>query len=141
MIVSIRNIAIYIDRERRSIIWFWTIGIMTFILQYISYRILVSLCVFNYRISVSVSYIVAVAFHFFMNRNLTFQSRNGNVYSELLRYVSMVCINCLITITVVEITVRQLLLSPDIGLVLSMAVTVVSGYLLSRLWVFRDARI
>ena len=46
-------------------------------------------------------------------------------------------INYLITITIVELTVKRLFLPPDFGLIASIFITVLSGYSLTRLWVFR----
>lgn len=49
----------------------------------------------------------------------------------------MAFINYLITILIVEFSVKLLLLSPYFGVVIAVGVTVVSGYLMLKFWVFQ----
>jgi len=90
------------------------------------------------RLAVSVSYITAVTFHFLSNRLFTFQAGNANVLKQLVKYLMVTLINYLITIVVVDTCVKILYLSPYIGVMASIAMTVLIGFLLMKFWVFND---
>ncbi|OFX74486.1 MAG: hypothetical protein A2X12_02185 [Bacteroidetes bacterium GWE2_29_8] len=90
----------------------------------------------NYQVSISISYILSVIFHFTANRRFTFKSHDRNLYKHLAKYLAMVLINYLITLLVMHIAVEIFKLSPYIGVIASIGTTVGVGYFLARFWVF-----
>lgn len=91
----------------------------------------------KYIVAVSVAYVVSTLFHFLANRHFTFGAAQGHRYSQITRYATMWVINYLITIFVVGFCVEHLLLSPYLGVCVSVVFTMCTGYLLARFWVFR----
>lgn len=91
----------------------------------------------DYRVAVSVAYFAGVAFHFTVNRNVTFRSQEGRLHSQLAKYAVVAFVNYLVTLAVVQVCVTALNLSPYVGVLAAVAATLVSGYLLFRFWVFR----
>jgi putative flippase GtrA len=91
----------------------------------------------DYKLGVTLAYVVTVTLHFFANRHITFQASKHGVFRQGVRYIVTLAINYLITISVVYSCVEYLGLSVYVSLVLSIASTTISGYFLSKRWVFR----
>jgi putative flippase GtrA len=91
----------------------------------------------NYRVCVSVAYLVAIALHFLLNRHITFRAADSHAIRQAWRYLTMAAINYVVTLAVVSVVVDVLNWSVYIGLFLALVATIVVGYVLSKLWVFR----
>ncbi len=89
------------------------------------------------NLAVSVAYVVAILFHFAMNRMWTFQSTQGARIPQIVRYAVMAAVNYAITVAVVNLATRVLGWTPPVGLCAAIGATALSGYAMSRRWVFR----
>jgi len=127
----------YLAADKRAITLFLSIGALTALLYFTLFTVIWQLLHIDYRIAVTFSYLMAVSFHFLMNRRVTFQATRGNFIPHIMKYIVMAFINYLITILIVEFSVKLLLLSPYFGVVIAVGVTVVSGYLMLKFWVFQ----
>lgn len=92
---------------------------------------------FEYRVAVSIAYGLAVTFHFFSNRHITFRPAKDRLLSQMARYVVVAAINYLLTLFIVYVVVGLLHSNPYIGAAVSLIATIAFGYVGSRLWVFR----
>ena len=92
----------------------------------------------NYRVGMSIAYVLAVTFHFLANRKFTFYSKDGKLIYQWLRYLAVLIINYLVTLVVISFFVDQLGLSAYLAVMLSILVTVCVGYFASKFWVFRN---
>ena len=117
---------------------FLAVGFTTMLVQFSSFALMWDIFHLPQRLSVSISYISAVTFHFFSNRVFTFQAGNANVYRQLFKYIIVTCLNYVITIVVVDVCVKMLFLSPYIGLMAAIATTVMTGVLFLKYWVFSE---
>ena len=91
----------------------------------------------NYIVAVSVAYFVSTVFHFLANRHFTFRAEGEQHGRQIIRYLVMWLLNYLITIVIVSVSVERFLLSPYIGVCISVVFTVFIGYVLARYWVFK----
>lgn len=91
----------------------------------------------DYRVGVSVAYVLAVSFHFVVNRKFTFRAADQRIIQQSIRYFGVLVINYLITIGVVWFFVGRLGVTPYLGAAMSIVVTVGVGYFASKFWVFR----
>ena len=117
---------------------FLAVGLTTMLVQFSSFALMWDVLYLPQRLSVSVSYLTAVTFHFLSNRFFTFQARNANIFRHLIKYIIVVCINYVITIGVVDVCVKILSLSPYIGVMAAIAITVMTGFLFLKYWVFGE---
>ena len=92
----------------------------------------------DYRIAVSVAYVIAVSFHFAANRKFTFRVADNGVIRQSIRYSGVLMINYVITISIVSFFVSNHGVSTYLSAVISIVVTVGIGYLASKFWVFRN---
>lgn len=91
----------------------------------------------NYIAAVSVAYLVSTVFHFLANRHFTFGAVDDRHGHQIIRYLIMWVFNYLTTIVVVSVCVERFLLSPYIGVCVSVIFTMFTGYVLARYWVFK----
>ncbi len=92
----------------------------------------------DYRIAVSVAYAFAVSFHFLANRKFTFRVVDNKVIRQSIRYLGVLLINYLITISVVFFLVTKHGASTYLSAAISIIVTVGVGYFASKFWVFHN---
>lgn len=116
---------------------FLAVGGATAVLYGTVFAVLWDLAHLGRTAAVSAAYAAAVLFHFFTNRRFTFRAHGGGLGSHAIRYLVMVAVNYGITLAVMELAVSGLSLSPYGGVVLATGATFLTGYLLSRFWVFR----
>lgn len=127
--------------EYRQIARFLAVGALTALIYFGLLALLLEGINLNYRYAVSIAYFCGVAFHFLSNRQFTFRSHDHGLPGQILKYCAMVGINYAITIAVVDVIVRLLHFSPYVGAACAIGITVVTGYLLARFWVFRPSSV
>jgi putative flippase GtrA len=91
----------------------------------------------DYNLAVSIAYIVSVVFQFIANKHFTFKSETTNVPLQLAKYLVLLLINYLVTILVVRFVVENLGLTAYHGVLASVPLIMVVGYLLSKPWIFK----
>ena len=92
----------------------------------------------DYRVAVSIAYAFAVSFHFLANRKFTFRVVDNKVIRQSIRYLGVLLINYLITISVVFFLVTKHGASTYLSAAISIIVTVGVGYFASKFWVFHN---
>lgn len=123
--------------DKRTFSMFLMVGALTAAAYFAIFTLLWKILHIDYRVSVTLAYVSSVTFQFFSNRNLTFKKKSDSLFFQGVRYMGLLIINYLITISIVEYTVKFLLLSPYLGIVFSVGVTVFTGYFLSKRWVYK----
>lgn len=91
-------------------------------------------------LAVSISYLLAISFHFLANKTFTFASRDGSMASEIFRYILMALLNYLITLAMVYIVVDWGHQSTYLAAVLAIAITLGLGYTITKFWVFNGRK-
>jgi len=92
----------------------------------------------SYTLAVSISYVVSVIFQFAANKYFTFGSKTTRFGRQLPKYLVLLILNYLVTIVVVKFVVEILALSAYCGVLASVPLIMVIGYVLSRRWIFKD---
>ncbi len=113
------------------------VGLFTMGVYFVLFFLIFALLNYDYRYAVSISYLAAVIFHFTSNKLITFR-RNDVLGAgvQLARYFVLVIVNYLITIFIVGIAVELFAYPPYVGILLAILATVISGYMISKFWVF-----
>ena len=91
----------------------------------------------NDNVAVSGAYAISLLCHFTLNRAWTFKSTQAARAPQIVRYAVMASVNYGITLGVVNLTTRMLGWTPPVGLCAAIGATTLSGYSMSRRWVFR----
>ena len=131
-------VANIINVELRTFSFFAFFGIATAAVNFAFLALCLEILGVEYRIAVSSSYIIGVLFHFSMNKMITFnQNTLSGTRQQFFRYIVLVAINYVITLLIVMLAVEVFGLLPYHGVLLSMGATVITGYIISRSWVFK----
>jgi putative flippase GtrA len=138
MTIIPNRIYILFDRFffQRTFFFFLMTGFLTAVVYFSIFALMWNLLHLNYKVSLTAAYWGGLCFHFFMNRHVTFKS-SCNIGRQVIKYLIMSFVNYLIALLITVAVVSNFHFSPYIGIVLSVCVTVMSGYLMSRFWVFR----
>lgn len=137
MLINLLKKAISQVHEQKKIIFFFLLsGALTAVVYFTFFALFWHVLHFNHIIAVSIAYSVAASFHFFANRNITFNIKSTNYINQMMKYIMLLTINYLITILGLEISLL-FVTSPYVGLILVTGVTTIVGYLLSKHWVFK----
>src|ERR1041385_4529092 len=95
----------------KQIAIFLLVGGLTAAIYYLLIYALYGLLAIHYLVSVSIAYAAAVAFHFVMNRNVTFGGRNADPRRQGVRYIALAAFNYALNVTVVFVAVQLLALN------------------------------
>lgn len=117
---------------------FAVVGAVTAVIYFLVMWIIVSIFKYYYIVGISIAYFVSTIFHFLANRHFTFGAAGDRHWHQLIRYLVMWIFNYFVTIAVVGVCVERFLLSPYVGVCISIVFTMITGYVLSRYWVFRN---
>ncbi len=94
----------------------------------------------SYTLSISITYVVSVVFHFIANRLFTFEAEKTSVLIQLPKYLILLFVNYLLTILIVRFVVDKVGLTPYYGVLLSVPIIMVVGYSLSKFWIYKQVR-
>lgn len=123
--------------NKRNVVLFLIVGLLTAFLYYFIFTLMWRIFLFSYSIAIAVAYPAAVTFHFLMNRNLTFKSRFEGLKKQVWKYLLVTGFNYILTMAIVEWAVKVLGVTPYLGMLFGIGITVIAGYLMLKLWVFR----
>ena len=121
---------------QRTLFFFLMTGFLTAVVYFSIFAVMWNLLHINYKFSLTAAYWGGLCFHFLMNRHVTFRS-SCNIGGQVIRYLVMSFVNYVIALLITVAVVDNFHFSPYVGVILSVGVTVMSGYLMSRFWVFR----
>ena len=118
---------------------FGWVGVATFLIYFILQFTLEKFGINSY-VSLTCAYIAAIIFHFNTNRKYTFAAsyKEDRFKTKIIfRYIMVNVLNYLITILVVNFIV-SLGLSIRLGMIISTILTMISGFGIYKLWVFKE---
>jgi putative flippase GtrA len=128
-----------IRRNSLTVGIFLLVGAVTATLYFALLAFLLEVVRTEYRVAVSVSYIIVNIFQFFSNRILTFKAAREPKIDQMVRYLVALALNYLITLAVVTSGVEILRLTPYWSVLIALLITTPVGFILSRNWVFQRA--
>jgi putative flippase GtrA len=124
-------------KNKKSFLVFSLVGAATAGLYFLSLAVLLEILAVDYRVAVTISYLLGVTFHFSANKCLTFRNIEliGTI-PQLFRYAAVAAFNYVLTMLIVLFTVEKLRQPPYLGVFISVGVTMIVGFLLSKHWIF-----
>lgn len=126
----------YIATHRIQLLKFGLIGLSTFIVFYSIFHFSFKCLLVDYRISISLAYLISILFHYSCQRFFTFGG-GGNFVNSSWRYLLMLLLNYLITLTIAWIIVEALHYSPSLAPFASTAFTTGMNFFMMKYFVFK----
>jgi putative flippase GtrA len=127
----------FLITNKKSLLIFIIIGTLSAIINFSVFTVLWKFIGVHYQAAVSIAFMTAVVFHFLSNRRFTFESHGSDFFRHLKKYSLVTLINYIITMLIVRFTVEILHLSPYLGIVFSIAATLVVGFLMGKFWIYQ----
>jgi putative flippase GtrA len=87
--------------------------------------------------SVTLSYLIAIPFHFTMNRIYVFEATAVRITAHIVRYLVLVAISFLVSLALVSFCRDSLQMHPFTVVAVNAVAIAALGYTLSAFWVFR----
>ncbi len=128
-------------QNKKMFCMFLMTGLGTAILYFSIFSLTWSLLHINHIFAVSLSYSISATFHFYTNRHLTFKTKDPGMISQLFKYIFLIFLNYIITLGIVQFSLLFINSSPYVGVILSTGATAITGYLLSKYWIFKATTI
>ena len=130
-------VSFYVNNYRQKLFRFVVVGVITFLINNFLFWVFQSKFHFFYEVSITFAFFLTVAFHFSLNRFFTYSLRSeGARFFAIPKYLIMLVINYLITLSVVFLTVNFLGLSAYFGIFFSTVSTAFSSFLIMNHYVF-----
>ena len=128
----------YIIQNRIQLLKFGCIGLAIFLLNFLSFQLLFQVFQFDYRIAVSLAFVLSVSMHYLLHRRFTFSAADQQIAQNAGKYVLMLGTNYLITLLVAWLVVEVLRMSPSYIVVIATAVTTLGNFFLMKYFVFKS---
>lgn len=122
--------------DKKSFITYVIIGFTTAGLYFGSFVVFYHWGHLHYIIAISIAYLISMIFNFTANRCITFSHQERKWHLQLAKYLCVALLNYIISVITVHIVVENIHLSPYLGTVCAIGMTVMSGYLFSKNWIY-----
>ena len=133
------NIIEALLENRRTFLVFAGVGAATAALYFSSLALQIEVLSIDYRVAVTISYLLGNVFQFSVNKLLTFKNKDlPGTLPQLFRYAAVAAFNYVLTMLIVLFVVEVLRQPPYLGVIFSIGVTMIAGYLLSKHWIFAN---
>jgi putative flippase GtrA len=137
----VKIVIAYFKTHFWQIFRFGLVGGTTFTL-YLSLTVLFfDILSLDYRVAVSISYVMTVVTHFLLNRYFTYQAGADFLGVAIYRYLMLLGLNYLNTMIITSIVVEQLKLTPYHGIIFSVLITSMTSFLIMKYYVFKKNRV
>lgn len=117
---------------------FIIIGVVTFCINMGSFHIFYALAHLDYKLAVSIAYILTFISHFLLHRTFTFSAADQKMVHGAWKYVFMLGINYTSLLIVMWFVVDILNGSPYVGLIFSTGITAFTSFFIMKYFVFHS---
>ena len=126
----------------KEVISYLIVGVLTTVVSFVTYFVLTRTFfdpdnAVKLQIANIISWIAAVAFAYITNRIFVFESKNKNIFLEVVLFVAARLLSLAMDMGCMFIVVTLLKQSDIIGKLFSQVVVTIANYILSKLIVFR----
>jgi putative flippase GtrA len=124
-----------------KILKYLVIGGITFVLYEFFLWIFFSRLGFTHLLSITISYFLAILFHFMANKKITFKVRNNTNQKEVIYYLLIAGVNYIIQLLINYTLINLFGLNIYVSALVGICCTVILGFLSLNFWVFKPKNI
>lgn len=133
----LRHALRYLRDHRLQLTKFIIVGLVTFGINFFCFYVFYGLIHLHYKVAVSFAYVVTVISHFLLHRGFTFGAGEQRLTRNAGKYLLMLGLNYVLTLTVVWTVVEIVGASPYLGVIGATAATASSSFFVMKYFVFR----
>ncbi len=128
----------YLIMHHLQIIKFIVVGVITFFINLCFFHLFFGILKFNHQTAISFSYVITVMSHFMLHRVFTFKIKNQFIAGNAVKYLGMLMLNYMITLTAMWLVVNIAKYSPYYGVVASTGLTAFTSFFVMKYFVFKN---
>lgn len=134
-----------IYKEKKEVINYLFFGALTTFINLVVYFVLTSFWLdasVNIELGIAnvISWVVAVIFAYITNRRYVFESSNENKIKEVISFFMARVLTLIVDVLIMLIFVNVLGFNDKIMKIISQVIVIVSNYILSKVFVFKEER-
>jgi putative flippase GtrA len=126
----------YLIAHRLQLVRFCFVGVVTFGINFSSFHLFYGVIALDYKAAVSLAYLITVVSHFTLHRVFTFGAGDQALFHHTWKYLTMLVLNYMISLTAVWICVEVARISPYFGIVASTFGTACVSFFAMKHFVF-----
>lgn len=139
------SLIINIYKKNKEVINYLIFGILTTLINLLTYFILTSIWldaskVIELQSANIISWIIAVIFAYFTNRKYVFDSKNNNKIKEIFSFFIARLTTLVVDMVIMYLGVNILFLNDKFVKIISQITVIVANYVLSKLFVFKKSK-
>lgn len=136
---------INIYKKNKEVINYLIFGILTTLINLLTYFILTSIWLDAFKVielqsANIISWITAVIFAYFTNRKYVFDSKNNNKIKEIFSFFIARLTTLVVDMIIMYLGVNILFLNDKFVKIISQIIVIVANYVLSKLFVFKKSK-
>jgi len=132
------RLAHYAETHRVQLVKFIFVGLLTFGIYICCFHFFYRLARLDYKLAVSLAYVMTVASHFLLHRFFTFGAAEQAFVHHTWKYLLMLGLNYVVSLGVVWISVEVAKISPYFGVVASTGITAGISFFVMKYFVFQE---
>jgi putative flippase GtrA len=126
----------YLLMHYLQILKFVVVGVTTFFINLSFFHLFFGVLNIDYEIAISFSYLITVLSHFTLHRVFTFNVKNQFLTGNAVKYLGMLGLNYVITLTAMWLVVNVATYSPYFGVIASTGLTAFTSFFVMKYFVF-----
>jgi putative flippase GtrA/2-polyprenyl-3-methyl-5-hydroxy-6-metoxy-1,4-benzoquinol methylase len=126
-------------RNAYLILRFGSVGLFVFLINYFCVWLFYGVFTLDYRVAITIAFIIATIFHFILNRIFTYRAHGACIIKHLWKYGVMLAINYMIYFAVTVMTVKLFGLSPYLSIIFATGFAMISSFFLMKYFVFLNS--
>ncbi len=113
-------------------------GVLTTAVNWVVYFPLTKLTPIHYQVATVISWIAAVVFAYFTNREFVFLSKNKNKIMEFIKFTSGRIFSLLAEMAVLFLLIEIIAFHEDMSKIFGQVIVVILNYIISKVFVFKN---
>ena len=124
-------------KKYREILLYLVFGVLTTVINIISFYLLSDILKINWMISNVAAWIVSVLFAYFTNKKYVFESKNKNVIKEFTSFVVCRVLSLGIDMAVMKLLIDVLSVNKLFSKIVSNVIVIIANYIFSKFLIFK----
>ncbi|WP_047982592.1 GtrA family protein [Ornithinibacillus contaminans] len=124
----------------RELFWYIVMGILTTLINFVTFYLLLYWWKFDFKIATSIAWIVSVLFAYITNKIIVFKSKTfnfGGMLKELLSFYSFRLLSYFIDIGLMIVLINYLHMNESYSKILVNILIIVINYIISKVYIFK----
>ena len=124
-------------KKYREILLYLVFGVLTTVINIISFFLLSDILKINWMISNVAAWIISVLFAYFTNKKYVFESKNKNVIKEFTSFIVCRVLSLGIDMAVMKLLIDVLSINKLFSKIVSNVIVIIANYIFSKFLIFK----